>query len=122
MLVEQDGLARLDQVVELVGGPARELVDDLAAARRPEQVGPVEQPGHGVHQVDVGLERLADAGPLDLDRDLLAAVQDGPVDLADRRGRERLGANDRKTVSGAPPSSLADDLADLVVRGTARPG
>ena len=28
VLVEQDGLARLDEVVELVGRPARELVDD----------------------------------------------------------------------------------------------
>ena len=88
VLVEEDGLARLDEVVELVGGPACEFVDDLAAARPPEQMRPVEQPRHRVHQMDVGLERLPDARPLDLDRDLLAAVQDGAVDLADRRGRE----------------------------------
>ena len=34
MLPEQDRLAGLDQVVDLVGGPAGELVDDLAAPRR----------------------------------------------------------------------------------------
>ena len=38
VLVEQHGLARLDEVVELVRRPARELVDDLAAAGRPEDV------------------------------------------------------------------------------------
>ena len=34
VIVEQRGLARLDEVVDLVGGPAGELVDDLAAPRR----------------------------------------------------------------------------------------
>ena len=53
VLVEEDGLPRLDQVVELVGGPARELVDHLPAAGRPEDVAPVEDPGRRVHQGDV---------------------------------------------------------------------
>ena len=116
MLPEQDGLARLDQVVELVGGPAGELVDHLAAARRAEDVRPVEHPGHRVHQVDVGLERLADARALDLDRDRLAAVErrpDGPG--RSTRPRTRSGSNERKTVSGSAPSSCADDRADLGV-------
>ena len=38
VVVELRGLAGLDEVVDLVGGPAGELVDDLAAPRRPEQV------------------------------------------------------------------------------------
>jgi hypothetical protein len=42
MLIEEDGLARLDEVVELVGGPACEFVDDVATAGPPEQVRPVQ--------------------------------------------------------------------------------
>ena len=38
VLVEQDRLPRLDEIVELVGRPARELVDDLATAGGPEDV------------------------------------------------------------------------------------
>ena len=53
---------------------------------------------------------------LDLDRDRLAVVQDRPMDLADRGGRERLPARtSAKTISGSAPSSCADDAADLVV-------
>ncbi len=37
VLVELHGLAGLDQIVELVGRPAREFVDDLAAARLPRR-------------------------------------------------------------------------------------
>ena len=39
VLVEQHGLAGLDEVVELVRGPARELVDDLAALVAAEHAG-----------------------------------------------------------------------------------
>ena len=90
VLVEEDGLPRLDQVVQLVGRPARELVDHLPAPGGPEDMAPVEDPGRRVHQGDVRGERRADARTLDLDRDRLAAVQDRPMDLADRGGRERL--------------------------------
>ena len=110
-------LARLDEVVELVGGPARELVDDRPAARRPEQVRPVEHPRQRVHEVDVRLEALADAGPLDLDRDRSPVGQDRAMDLADRCRRERLAARTtRKTTSGGAAQLLADDLAHLGVR------
>ena len=88
VLVEQDGLARLDEIIELVGGPAGELIDDLAAAGRPEHVGPVQDPGRRVHQRDVRRERRSDAGALDLHCHRLAAVEDGAMDLADRRGSE----------------------------------
>ena len=102
VLPEQDGLARLDQVVELVGGPARELVDDLAAAGRPEEVRPVEQPGH---RRTSGRCRPASVsrmpGSLDLDGHRLAAVEDRAVDLADRRRRERLRA---RTSGRSPPA------------------
>ena len=116
MLVEEDGLTRFDEVVELVGGPAREFVDDVAAPGPTEQMRPVEQPGHRVHQVDVRLERRTDARALDLDRDLLATVKDRPVDLADRRGRERLRAERLEDRLGLAAELAPDDLADPFVR------
>ena len=116
VLVEEDGLPRLDQVVQLVGGPARELVDHLPAPGGPEDVGPVEDPGHRVHQRDVFGERVADAGPLDLHRDRLAAVQDCAMDLADRGRRERLVAERLEDRLGVGAELLRDDHADVVVR------
>ena len=89
VVVQDDRLARLDQVVELIRGPARELVDDRATPRRSEEPQPVEDERERVHEVDVGLERLADAGALDLDRDALAGVEGRSMDLSDRGRRER---------------------------------
>jgi hypothetical protein len=88
VLPEEDGLARLDHVVELVLRPACELVDQVAAATDPEEVHPVEQPRRAVHEVDVGLQRLANPRALDLDRNRVAVMERGAVDLADRRGSE----------------------------------
>ena len=115
VLAEQDGLAGLDEVVDLVGGPARELVDDVAALGPAEQPRPVEQPRHAVHEVDVGLEGLADVRPLDLDRDDVAVVEAGPVDLPDRRRGERLVLEGREGDLGLGAELATDDLADLVV-------
>ena len=60
-------------------------VRDFVAPKRWKSV---EQPAERVHQLDVGLETLADTGPLDLDGDRLAAVEDRAMHLADRRRRE----------------------------------
>ena len=114
--VEQRGLTCLDEVVELVGGPPREFVDHLATARDPEQVGPVEHPGHRIHQVDVRLEDLANVRPLDLDRDRLAAEQDRPMDLADRRGRERGWRERSEDRLGLASQLLPDDRPNLGIR------
>ena len=61
-------------------------------------------------------EGRPDPGPLDLHRHRLAAVEDGPVDLADRGGRERLVAERPEDDLRVRPELLEDDLADLVVR------
>ena len=45
VLVEQDGLARLDEIVELVGRPARELVDDRRGCASPRRH--ASSPGSG---------------------------------------------------------------------------
>ena len=81
VLVEEDGLPRLDQVVQLVGRPARELVDHLPAPGGPEDMGPVEDPGHRVHQRDVGGERRCGcrgAGPSPRPARRCAGPPDGP--------------------------------------------
>jgi hypothetical protein len=115
VLVQQDGLACLDEVVELVCRPARELVDDLAAAGRPEDVRPVQDPRRRVHQRDVRRESRADPRPLDLHRNRLAAVQDGPMHLTDRGGRERFVAERLEDRLRVGAELLADDHADFVV-------
>ena len=89
MLPEQQRLTGLDEIVELIGRPTGKLLDDLAAPGPTEHVDPVEQPGHGVHQLDVSLQRRPDPGTLDLDRDSVAVMEDGAVHLADGGGRER---------------------------------
>ena len=116
MVVEHDGLPGLDEVVELIGGPARELVDDGARLRRAEEVEPVEQPAEGVHQADVGLEALADVRALNLHCDRFARVQDGPMDLADGGGRERSGLEGPEDLLRRAAELALHDLPDLVVR------
>ena len=115
LLVEPGGLARLHQVVQLVRRPAGELVDHLTAARRAEEARPVQHAAHGVHQGDVGLQQLPDAGALHLDRHRLAAGQDGPVHLPDRGGGERLGREGAEDRLGGPAELPLDDLPDLRV-------
>ena len=116
MVVEDDRLPGFDQVVELVGGPARELFDDAPGSRPPEEMEAVEQPRERVHQLDVGLEALADSGSLDLDGDRLAGMEDRAMDLADRRGSERGGFEGPEDLLRRAAEFARDDLADLRVR------
>ena len=88
VLMEEGRLARLDEIVELVGRPARELVDDLPRFRPPEQPRPVDDAADRVHQADVRPEVGADPGALDLDGNPLSGVEDRTMDLADRSGGE----------------------------------
>ena len=115
VLVEQGGLAGLDEVVELVCRPARELVDDLAALDAAEHPAQVEQPGDRVHEVDVGLEDLADVRALDLDRDPVAVVEDRPMDLADRRRGERLPLEGDEDLVRLAAEFRQHDAPDLLV-------
>ena len=117
VLVEQHGLARLDQVVELVRRPARELVDDLPAAGRPEDV--ASSPGSGwsstsarcpparVVRMPGRWTFTATASPL-----WRTARWTWPIEAA----ANDSWLNDRKMISGSAAELLEDDRADLVVR------
>ena len=84
----------LDPVVELLGDAFFDLGDHLGRVEAVEAGG--QQGAEQVGVAQVGRDRLADAGVLDLHRDCaFAAVgrvaPDGAVDLADRRRGDRLG-------------------------------
>ena len=115
VFMEQRRLTRFDEIVELVGGPAREFVDDLPRTRPPEQPRPVDDAADRVHQADVRAEVGADPGALDLDGNPFSGVQDGTMDLADRSGCEgpliELG---EYLVRGAA-ELLRHDRSDVVV-------
>ncbi len=122
---EDLGVAGLDAVVELAPDRARELVD------RPHEVDELElpdplpgDPGDLVQQLDVGVDLALGVGPLDLDDHLLAAGQAGPVDLADRRGRDRLLLEVLEDLLDREVELLLHHLADAgrTARGARRPG
>ena len=88
---ERLGVSRLDAVVELLADRPREFVDE------PARIDEVECPdallreaGGLVEKREVGLDLPAGLGPLHLDGDRPAVRERGPVDLADRRGGQRL--------------------------------
>ena len=67
--------------------------------------------------LQVDAHHLLDVGVLDLDRDLLAAVQARPVDLADRRRGDRLGRELREQLGRAAAAELlAQARLDVAVR------
>ena len=79
---------RLELVVELLGDPLAQLrVDrlDVQAGREP-----LDERQQQREVAQVGVDRLGDAGVLDLDRDRPPLVRHRAMDLADRGGRERL--------------------------------
>ena len=65
---------------------------------------------------EVGLDRLGDAGVLELDRDLVAVERDRAVDLADRGGGERLLLEGLEVVADLAAELLLEQLADLLER------
>src|SRR5581483_5682797 len=81
-------VGRLELVIELLADPLPDLDRDRAGidpgGDRAQQLEAESQVLH------VGVDRLRDPGVLDLDRDLLvAAPERRPMDLADRRRRNR---------------------------------
>ena len=115
VLMEEGRLARLDEIVELVGRPARELVDDLPRFRPPEQPRPVDDAADRVHQADVRPEVGADPGALDLDRDPLSGVEDRTMDLADRSGGKGPLLEFGEDLLRRGAQLLRHDRSDLVV-------
>jgi hypothetical protein len=78
----------LDLIVELVADPIAQLVGqrvDVEAGREP-----LDQREQQLRVAQVGIDRLGDAGILDLDRHGTAVGRRRAVDLADRGRRERF--------------------------------
>ena len=68
------------------------------------------------HDPQVVAHETVDGGPLDLDDDVLAGAQPRPVDLGDRRRRERRAVERLEHVLEARPEILLDGPAHVVER------
>ena len=107
----------LELVVELLEDPLADLAGDrLRVQAGGERLGdPDEDAGVG----QVGLERLGDAGVLDLHGDVAAVVQAGAVDLADRGGGGRLAVERREVALQRLPSYSASSTSTTRSQGIA---
>ncbi len=99
--------------VELLVDGAVELLDDVGRgvdARLLHER--LEQPGDVLQEPEVGLELLADARTLDLDRDVGAGVGARPVHLRDRRAGRRHGVEPGEDLVGRAAEAELDLAAD----------
>ena len=80
----------LEPEVELLGEVVGEVGDDVLRGQSPAQLGQLDELRAALEDLQVGGHAAADAGPLDLDDDLLAGVQGRVVHLRDRGRREGL--------------------------------
>ena len=112
-----DQVLGLAAVVELVHQRPAELLQQVAEAVPAAEVGVrVEQVGDLGEHLHVLEHLVADAGPLDLDHDLAAVAERGPVHLPERGRGERAVVEGREDL-GEPDAELgADDLLDLLER------
>ena len=115
VVVEQHGLAGLDQVVELVGGPAGELVDDLAAlGRRRTRGQSSSQVTEYIRSMSAWrISRMCGRCTLTATRSPLCSVArwTWPIEAA----ANELVLERREHGLGLAAELLADDPADLVV-------
>ena len=102
---------RLEAEVELLGEVVGEVGDDVLRGEPPAQLGELDQLRAALEDLQVGGDAAADAGPLDLDDDLLAGVQRRVVHLGDRRRGERLLVEaDLNRFAGSSPRSSLNSL------------
>ena len=106
--VEGFRVPRLVRVVELEANRARELVDELLWIDELERAHALLQELRRlVEEPEVGLDLPRRLGALNLDRDLLAVREHGPVHLPDRGGGERLLVElDERLLHGQPELGL----------------
>ena len=105
--------ARLGPVVELAADAFLQVANDGTGV---EAAG--DEGGEADQKADVGevvLDRLADAGVLDLDSDLCPIVKGGAVDLADRGGREGTAFEMLEDVPRRTAICALEDLLDELV-------
>ena len=81
---------RLEAEVQLLGQVVGEVGDHILCRQPAAQLGQFDGLGEALEDLQVGGDPAADARPLDLDDDVLAAVQGRVVHLRDGRRRERL--------------------------------
>jgi hypothetical protein len=82
-------VGRLELIVELLTDPFADLLGDRAGVDPGRDH--VQQLQAKAQILHIGMDRLGDAGVLDLDGDRTPIVQHGPVHLADGGGGNRLG-------------------------------
>ena len=108
---------RLDAEVELLDDRVGEQLDQRRRVGEGGDGDPPDevrrQPGHRP-QVDV--HETADVGPLDLDDDILAGAQPGPVDLGDRGRSDGRAVERREHVLQRPAELGLDRSADHIER------
>ena len=98
---------RLQPEVELLGEVVGEVGDDVLRGQPAAQLGQLDDLREALEDLQIGGDPAADARPLDLDDDLLAAVQGGVVHLRDRRRRERLLVEGLEQLGGLVAELLA---------------
>ena len=81
---------RLEPEVELLGEVVGEVGDDVLGGQPPAELDQLDELRAALEDLQIGGDAATDAGPLDLDDDLLAAVQRRVVHLRDRGRSERL--------------------------------
>ncbi len=81
---------RLEPEVQLLGEVVGEVGDDVLRGQPATHLGQLDELGAALEDLQVCGDPTADAGPLDLDHDLLAGVQGRVVHLGDGRRGERL--------------------------------
>ena len=108
------GVPRLDPIVELLFGPARELPHERARARVAEERRQVDERRQPAHEREVGANQLANARTLDLDRDRRAVGQLGAMHLADRGRGVRLPVERPEERLHGTPKLVLDDRPDVV--------
>ena len=105
---------RLEAEVQLLGEVVGEVGDDVLRGQPSAQLGQLDQLRAALEDLQVGGDATADARSLDLDDDLLAAVQGRVVHLGDRRRRERLVVEGGEQVLGVVAEVLDEQLVDFV--------
>src|SRR3984957_3173603 len=81
---------RLEAEVQFLGQVVAEVGDHVLGGQPAAQLGQLHGLSEALEDLQIGGHPAADARPLDLDHDFLAAVQGGVVHLGDGRRRERL--------------------------------
>ncbi len=105
---------RLELVVELLGDALAQLVDERPAVEAGAE--PLDERDERSRGAEIGVDRLHDAGVLDLDRDVAAVLRHAAVDLADGGCRDGLRIEVAQHARRRLAPVLAHDALDVLER------